>query len=57
MREKEQRYARDDPSYGHSLMNRWNNEAGRVMLKRMVRAKCKCHGLSGSCEVRKRVAK
>jgi wnt family len=33
-------------------MNRWNNEAGRRILKRNTRPKCKCHGVSGSCTVK-----
>jgi len=33
-------------------MNRWNNEAGRLLIKRMTHARCKCHGLSGSCEIK-----
>uniref|UniRef100_A0AC35EW13 Protein Wnt n=1 Tax=Panagrolaimus sp. PS1159 TaxID=55785 RepID=A0AC35EW13_9BILA len=39
-------------THGRSLMNRWNNEVGRKILKRNTKAKCKCHGVSGSCNMK-----
>uniref|UniRef100_A0AAJ7SIF0 Protein Wnt n=1 Tax=Petromyzon marinus TaxID=7757 RepID=A0AAJ7SIF0_PETMA len=39
-------------SSARSLMNLHNNEAGRKAVVSHVRVECRCHGLSGSCEVR-----
>ncbi|XP_064156551.1 protein Wnt-4a-like [Anguilla rostrata] len=39
-------------SAGRALMNLHNNEAGRKAILRHMRVECKCHGVSGSCEVR-----
>nr|P21551.1 RecName: Full=Protein Wnt-1; Flags: Precursor [Ambystoma mexicanum]CAA38991.1 Wnt-1 [Ambystoma mexicanum] len=34
------------------LMNRHNNEAGRMTVFSEMKQECKCHGMSGSCAVR-----
>ncbi|KAI1892476.1 hypothetical protein AGOR_G00133810 [Albula goreensis] len=39
-------------SAGRALMNLHNNEAGRKAILSHMRVDCKCHGVSGSCEVR-----
>jgi len=33
-------------------MNLHNNEAGRKLLERTMKVECKCHGVSGSCELK-----
>lgn len=35
-----------------SLMNLWNNEAGRKAVKMKMDLVCKCHGVSGSCSIK-----
>ncbi|GMT24193.1 hypothetical protein PFISCL1PPCAC_15490, partial [Pristionchus fissidentatus] len=37
---------------GKSLVNRRNNEAGRKLLKKNSSPKCKCHGVSGACNLK-----
>ncbi|VDN31739.1 unnamed protein product [Cylicostephanus goldi] len=51
IREKERDPKRDN-DHGRSLMNRRNNEAGRKILKRHTAPKCKCHGVSGACNLK-----
>uniref|UniRef100_A0A8D8M4Z4 Protein Wnt n=1 Tax=Cacopsylla melanoneura TaxID=428564 RepID=A0A8D8M4Z4_9HEMI len=35
-----------------SQVNLHNNRVGRLMLRELMVEKCKCHGMSGSCEIR-----
>ncbi|CAD5221569.1 unnamed protein product [Bursaphelenchus okinawaensis] len=51
VREKEENAKRAE-NRGRALMNRWNNEVGRKILKRHTKPKCKCHGVSGSCNLK-----
>ncbi|KAA0718818.1 Protein Wnt-3a [Triplophysa tibetana] len=44
--------ARENRPDARSAMNRHNNEAGRGSITDHMYLKCKCHGLSGSCEVK-----
>ncbi|KAG5856268.1 hypothetical protein ANANG_G00006230 [Anguilla anguilla] len=39
-------------SLGRPLMNIHNNEAGRKAILHNMQVECKCHGVSGSCELR-----
>ncbi|XP_070569796.1 protein Wnt-10a-like [Ptychodera flava] len=36
----------------HSRMNLKNNDAGRVIVSQSVKKNCKCHGPSGSCQIK-----
>ncbi|XP_047482319.1 protein Wnt-16-like [Penaeus chinensis] len=35
-----------------NLMNLHNNEAGREAISRLMKMQCRCHGVSGSCELK-----
>ncbi|XP_052814977.1 protein Wnt-10a-like [Mya arenaria] len=44
--------ARDRARDIHGRINHHNNRAGRMVILKNVRKQCKCHGMSGSCEIR-----
>lgn len=49
---QDRRKSRKKPRNPVSLMNLHNNEAGRKLLERTMKVECKCHGVSGSCELK-----
>lgn len=49
---RKSRNATKDQLVWRALMNLHNNEAGRKIIERAMRIECKCHGVSGSCELR-----
>jgi len=46
------RKSRKNPRKAQPLMNLHNNEVGRKLLERNMKVECKCHGVSGSCELK-----
>ncbi|MFH4977357.1 hypothetical protein AB6A40_004066 [Gnathostoma spinigerum] len=52
VREKEEGFPKRSSDHGRSMMNRWNNEVGRKLIKKHTKPRCKCHGVSGSCNMK-----
>ncbi|CAG7720061.1 unnamed protein product [Allacma fusca] len=46
------RMSRKNKTVTLALVNLHNNEAGRKIMERLMRLECKCHGVSGSCEIK-----
>ena len=44
--------AKSPPELLRSLMNLHNSEAGRLAVANQMDLKCRCHGISGSCELK-----
>ncbi|CAC5418797.1 WNT4 [Mytilus coruscus] len=49
---REKRKRKNNKNIGRQLMNIHNNQAGRKSIENNMRIECKCHGVSGSCELR-----
>lgn len=52
VREREKNHPRHSRGLSRTLMNLFNNEAGRRAVFNHVKVACKCHGVSGSCSLK-----